>query len=68
MIYGTKEWMIKHIDLTKLTDYDIWLSQQKDIPDYPYKFQMWQYTLEGKVNGVDGDVNSRIPYQKLPDK
>ncbi len=68
MIYGTKEWMIKHIDLTKLTDYDIWLSQQKDIPDYPYKFQMWQYTLEGKVNGVDGDVNLNISFVDYSEK
>ncbi len=68
MIYGTKEWLIKHIDLTKLTDYDIWLSQQKDIPDYPYKFQMWQYTLEGKASGVDGDVNLNISFVDYSEK
>lgn len=68
MIYGTKEWLIKEIDLTKLTDYDIWLSQQKDIPDYPYKFQMWQYTLEGKTSGVNGDVGLNISFVDYSEK
>lgn len=68
MIYGTKEWLIREIDLTKLTEYDIWLSQQKDIPDYPYKFQMWQYTLEGKTGGVNGDVGLNISFVDYSEK
>lgn len=68
IIYGTKEWLIKQIDLTKLTNYDIWLSQPKDIPDYPYKFQMWQYTLEGKASGVEGDVNLNICFVDYAEK
>lgn len=62
MIYGTKEWLIKQIDLTKLTDYDVWLSQQEPTPDYPYQFQMWQYSLDGKLNGVTGDVDMNISF------
>lgn len=68
MIYGTKEWLIKEINLTKLTEYDIWLSQQKDIPDYPYKFQMWQYTTEGEIAGVDGDVDLNICFVDYAEK
>ena len=68
LLYGTKEWLIKHIDLTKLTDFDVWLSQQKDIPDYPYKFQMWQYTLSGGSDGVDGDVSWNISFVDYSEK
>lgn len=60
MIYGNKEWLIKRIDLSQLTDYEIWLSQQKDIPDYPYKFSMWQYTTSAEINGIDGYANLNI--------
>lgn len=60
MIYGNKEWLIKRIDLSKLKDYDIWLSQQKDIPDYPYKFSMWQYTTSAEIQGIDGYANLNI--------
>ena len=68
LLYGTKEWLIKHIDLTKLTDFDVWLSQQKDIPDYPYKFQMWQYTLSGGSGGIDGDVSWNISFVDYSEK
>lgn len=60
MIYGNKEWLIKRIDLSKLTDYEVWLSQQKDMPDYPYKFSMWQYTTSAEINGIDGYANLNI--------
>ena len=68
MIYGTKEWLIKEIDLTKLTDYDVWLSQQEEEPDYPYQFQMWQYSLEGSISGVTGDVDMNISFVDYSEK
>ena len=59
MIYGNKEWLLKKIDLTQLTEFDVWLSQEKDVPDYPYKFAMWQYTTSAKLSGISGyaDLN-----------
>lgn len=60
MIYGDKEWLIKEIDLTKLQDYDVWLSQEEDIPDYPYLYSMWQYNTDGIVNGIDGGADLNI--------
>ncbi len=62
MLYGTKEWLIEQIDLTQLMGYDIWLSQQSDLPDYPYKYQMWQYSLKGGVAGIEGDVDMNISF------
>ena len=40
LLYGDKEWLIKEIDLSKLSAYDVWLSQMEDVPDYPYRFTM----------------------------
>ncbi len=60
MIYGDKEWLLKEIDLTKLQDYDVWLTQESDIPDYPYEYAMWQYSTKGVLNGVKGDANLNI--------
>lgn len=62
MIYGNKEWLIEQIDLSKLTGYDIWLSQSADLPDYPYQFQMWQYAMNGKISGVADVVNFNISF------
>lgn len=60
MIYGDKEWLIKEIDLAKLQDYDVWLTQEEDIPDYPYQYAMWQYSTKGVLNGIKGDANLNI--------
>ena len=60
MFYGDKEWLIKEIDLTKLQAYDVWLTQDMDIPDYPYQYAMWQYSSTGVVNGIRGDANLNL--------
>lgn len=68
MIYGNKEWLIKEIDLSKLTAYDVWLSQAEDIPDYPYRFAIWQYSFEGAVDGITGYANMNISFINYSEK
>lgn len=62
IIYGNKYWLLRKIDLTKLSSYDIWLSQEEDVPDYPYKFSMWEYTREGQIDGISGDASLSISF------
>ncbi len=68
MIYGNKEWLIKRIDLSKLTEYDVWLSQMGDLPDYPYKFTMWQYSNTAVVDGIAGYSNLNISFIDYSEK
>ena len=68
MIYGKKEWLLTKIDLGKLVGYDIWLADYSDIPDYPYQFSMWQYTNQGKVDGVSGKVDLNISFIDYTEK
>ncbi len=68
MIYGNKEWLIKEIDMSKLTAYDVWLSQQEDIPDYPYKFSMWQYSNDASLDGIAGYANLDISFIDYSEK
>ncbi len=68
MLYGNKEWLIKQIDMSKLTAYDVWLSQQTDIPDYPYKFTMWQYSNEATLDGIAGYANLDISFIDYSEK
>lgn len=60
IIYGNKEWLIQQINLSTVGAFDIWLSQVGKVPDYPYKFSMWQYTQSGKIDGITGDANLDI--------
>lgn len=57
MLKGTKEWLIQKYSLGSMMGYDVWLEQELDMPDYPYEFIMWQYTSEGKIDGIAGDAN-----------
>lgn len=68
LLYGDKEWLIKQVDLSKLTAYDIWYSQETDIPDYPYKFSMWQYSRSGSVDGIAGYANMNISFVDYSEK
>ncbi|MBR5597682.1 MAG: glycoside hydrolase family 25 protein [Lachnospiraceae bacterium] len=62
MLYGNKEWLLKRIELHRFENYDVWLAEEKDIPDYPYIYSMWQYTKQGEVYGIDGYVDLNISF------
>ena len=68
MIHGDKEWLLTKVDLAKLTAYDIWLSQEGDLPDYPYQFSMWQYNKSGAVDGISGNVSFNISFIDYTEK
>ena len=68
MIYGNKEWLIKEIDMSKLTAYDVWLSQLQDLPDYPYRFTMWHYTTTAVVDGIAGYTNLNVSFIDYSEK
>ena len=62
MLYGNKEWLVKRIDLSKLEEFDVWLAQEADIPDFPYMYTMWQYTKQGKIDGITGYADFNISF------
>ena len=68
LLYGDKEWLIKEIDLSKLSAYDVWLSQMEDVPDYPYRFTMWQYANDVTIDGIAGYANMNISFIDYSEK
>ena len=54
-----------HIE--QITDYPFWLAMYSDWMTYPYRIDMWQYTNEGQVPGIQGnvDINLYFPYEEL---
>jgi len=60
MFSGDKAWLFADINYAALSAYDVRLEQQEDLPDYPYRFYMWQYTQKGTVDGVAGEVPLNI--------
>ena len=68
MFRGDKEWLLTKVDLSKLTSYDVWLSEEGDLPDYPYQFSMWQYNKSGTVDGIVGNVSFNISFIDYTEK
>lgn len=61
-IYASNGWIRRNLDLSWLTDYEIWYAQYNDTPGREYGFDMWQYTKYGDLQGCDTylDMNIRV--------
>ena len=63
MIYFSHSQSEDLMKLEELTDYPFWLAMYSSIMDYPYKIQMWQYTDQGTVPGIDGNVDMNLWFE-----
>ena len=61
-ISGFKDRMI----LDKLESYDKWVARYGSKPTYVNEYGIWQYTSEGSINGIDGNVDLNIAYKDYP--
>ncbi|MBE5948403.1 MAG: hypothetical protein E7261_05160 [Lachnospiraceae bacterium] len=68
MIYANKRWFLTRLDLTRLTNYDLWHAAYVDAPDTPYMYTMWQYSSSGKVDGINGTVDLNISFKDYSKK
>ena len=67
MVYSpSREFYFKY-DLSRLKDYELWLVQYAEKPDFYYQFSMWQYTESGHVDGIDGNVDLNISFKNTAD-
>jgi len=57
MVYFNNHVSRDLLDLRELVRYPFWLAQYKDQLDYPHRVDFWQYTEEGTVRGIKGDVD-----------
>lgn len=64
MLGANKEYLIQKYDLRQLEEYDIWLMQPGDVPDYPYAFSMWTYEI-GSIEGIASETGLLISMKDL---
>lgn len=63
MVYGSRKFALMKLDMSKIPDVNFWFAEYKDghnEPTYPYDYQIWQYASDGRVDGIDGDVDLNI--------
>lgn len=64
MVYCNMLWQAYELDLEELSDYPIWYADYEPTPQTPYHFDIWQYTDEGTVDGIQGNVDLNIQMKK----
>ncbi len=65
-IYANKYWLTTHLNYEYLEQkYTIWVAQYNNTNTYKGKYDMWQYTSQGKVNGINGNVDMNILYRDI---
>lgn len=64
MIYTNMEWMAFMLDLERLNAYSFWYTDYHDEPQCPYDYDIWQYTENGVVPGIESNVNMNLWFVK----
>lgn len=63
-VYANTNWFTEKINVGALTSYHIWLAQYAEEPTYTSsRYDIWQYSSTGRVNGISGDVDLDISYR-----
>ena len=58
-IYANKDWFINKLNIKELLNYKIWLAEWNNQENHTlgYKVDLWQYTSNGEVSGINGRVD-----------
>ena len=56
-VYFNLSLATRYYNLPELGEYEFWLAEYQDVPSFPFRFSMWQYSESGAVDGVDTPVD-----------
>ena len=61
-VYANKTWFTSYINTSQITNYKIWLAHYCSSTDYRGKFDLWQSSSTGRINGINGNVDINTSY------
>ena len=69
MLYASTNWLNNNLDMTQLEKIggetlSVWLAQYAEKPTYKGHYDIWQYTSEGSILGIEGNVDLNVGYKK----
>ncbi|MBR0374882.1 MAG: Ig-like domain-containing protein [Mogibacterium sp.] len=62
MIYANLNWLNNKLDMSQLP-YQVWVAQWSSSCTYTGSYKCWQYTSNGRVDGIDGRVDLDYWYE-----
>ena len=60
VIYFNRSQGYFNYDLSAVKDYHFWLAEYNETPAFVYNYRIWQYDNEGRVDGIDCDVDLNL--------
>ena len=60
MVYASKSWFASHLDVSQFGSYRIWVAHYAEKCGYGGRYDIWQNTSKGSVDGVPGHVDMNI--------
>ncbi|MDO4989744.1 MAG: GH25 family lysozyme [Eubacteriales bacterium] len=64
-VYSGLNYLKNHVAYSMFAPYTTWLAnytRYNRLPDFPYDYDMWQFTDAGHVNGIRGIVDMNVVY------
>lgn len=61
-VYASKSWFRTKLNYDQLSGYKIWLAHYCTATDYDKRYDLWQHSSTGSVNGIKGNVDLDISY------
>ena len=65
-LYSNPSWMKSYLDADRVKRFDLWLAHWTDKTNYAGAYGMWQNSSSGKVNGINGNVDTDFAYKDYP--
>ena len=61
-MYSSRSWFGKQLDYNAISGYKIWLAHYTTQTDYRGKYELWQKSCTGRINGINGNVDIDTSY------
>lgn len=61
-VYSSRNWYYNNLELDDTYNHRIWLAEYRQTPLYTGRYDMWQYTSNGSVAGIEGRVDLNVSY------
>lgn len=56
-VYASTSWLNNQLNMSKLNGYKVWVAQYNTTCTYGGKYNMWQYSSKGQIDGVNGNCD-----------
>lgn len=61
-VYASRNWLNNNLISDRVEQDVIWLAEYRETPLYQGYYQMWQYSSNGKIDGIEGRVDMNLSY------